>query len=575
MIKNEIYHMVRISKVFFALIAGFATFAFLPDTMFNWAFNYLQFIPWWGVVFCLALSMSVAALPMRFCTGRTAQFAAIATAVIFPFCLFAFRTRIHCFGGDMCVGTIPTDWAISWRNFLPPLPSVGRLDTYGSAVVTKLALRWGILQRIPGMTTMAASQLYCYVWGTVYALLAILLTHRRPGLLLVVLTLPHVCNFFGNVDSYPPVIVIALAFTATAALILAKEKLSFVNVLTLSAFWLFCGWTHPIAGTVGFLPVLAAARWFNSQSWKPKVSEKVLCAAYAIVFFSAIEIGYGKHFFSAAFNDVPPIFSVPTVYHLLNVCVLPLLPLVIFTLLGPAPRKVKTNCLLIWACQSVCFTASHFTQGSNDQFPMALFTLGCLTPWMVALWNHPLPAQSVRELIALNLLWLIPAVWVHSSELTVNRARYLYPMDICKHNCEMSWQTHLGLVLGDNLVDSEVHRKALLATFAHGARHANPAQFRGGNQLYHTAFLYHFGDFASGKAELSDILRANPQAIRYFLSPRPGFIYMNRQRLFDDLLELAPPQHRKQLSGIIGQLREQARKERYCFINPSFLKCDY
>lgn len=567
--------MSKDHKITFALIAGIALFAFLPGTMFNWAFNYLQFIPWWGIAICLLTSIAVAVFPERFCNGRTARIAAIAAAVTFPICLYVFRTRIHCFGGDMCVGTIPSDWTISWKNFIPPLPTVGRLDTYGSAVVTKLALRWGVLQRMPGMTTMAASQIYCCVWGAAYALLAFLLARRRPGLLMIILTLPCVCNLFGNVDSYPPVIVIALAFIATAAHILAKERTSLADVIILTAFWLACGWAHPIAGTVGFLPAVAAARWFNSKPWKLKAPGKALCMIYAIVLFTAIEYGYGKHFFSAAFNEVPPIFSIPTAYHLLNVCILPLLPFVVFVLLGPAPHKAKTDCLLIWACQSACFAASHFTQGSNDQFPMALYTLGCLTPWLVVLWNHPLSARSTCGIVAFNLLWLIPAVWVHSSELTVDRARYLYPMDICKHNCEMSWQTHLGLVLGDNLIDSAVHKKALLATFANGARHAVPAQFRGGNQIYHTAFLYHFGEFDSGKTELSALLHANPQAVRFFLSPRPGFIYMNRQRLFDDILELSPPQLRKQLENVIRMLKERAQKERYCFINPSYLKCDY
>ena len=169
----------------------------------------------------------------------------------------------------------------------------------------------------------------------------------------------------------------------------------------------------------------------------------------------------------------------------------------------------------------------------------------------------------------------MPAVWVHSTELTVVRAKQLYPIDIGKHNCEMSWQTHLGLVLGDNLIDSDEHKKALLATFAHGSRHATPPGFRGGNQLYHTAFLYHFGEFESGKVELAALLRANPKAFRYFLSTRPGFIYMNRQRLYDDLIELCPLPQRKQLSIIIQQLKKQASGERYCFINPTYLKCDY
>lgn len=91
--------MSRDCKITCTIIVGIALFAFLPNTMFNWAFNYLQFIPWWGVAICLAISISVAFLPVRFHNGRMVRIAAIAAAVAFPICLFVFRTRIHCFGG--------------------------------------------------------------------------------------------------------------------------------------------------------------------------------------------------------------------------------------------------------------------------------------------------------------------------------------------------------------------------------------------------------------------------------------------------------------------------------------------
>lgn len=99
---------------------------------------------------------------------------------------------------------------------------------------------------------------------------------------------------------------IALAFIATSAHVLSKERIAFVDVIILVAFWLVCGWAHPIAGTVGFVPAMAAARWFNSRNWKMKVPPRAICIAYAAVFFAAIEYGYGKHFLSAAFNEVPP-----------------------------------------------------------------------------------------------------------------------------------------------------------------------------------------------------------------------------------------------------------------------------
>ena len=557
------------------LVAGYVLFSLMPNTFANWAYDYLQYIPTGGVVICVLLPVVILLATPKLTANRAMRTLAFAFALSLPVLFILFRTRIHCFGGDGAVGTVPVDLAVSWRDFIPPLPTVGRLDTYGMGVVTKLAMRTGLLAKMPGMTSVAASQVFAFLWGTVYVLLALLLLRRRIGLMLVVLTLPTVFNFFGNIDCYPLPLCVSLLFMVCAAKVLDRGGVRLPEVMLFSVFWLFCGWVHPLAGVVGFLPAIAWARWFNSLKLRVRLPEWCACLAYGLVFFVAIKVGYGKAFLSAPFNEVPPVFSVPTFVHMLNVCILPVLPTAVTVLAGRAERGVKVNCLAVFASQLVCFAAAHFTQGANDQFPYSLYFIGVFAPWFVAIWKTPLTAAGYGRIVAVNVLVLVPMVWVHSTELTIDRAERLYPIDICKHNGEMSWQTHLGLVLGDNLVDSGKLKTAVLRTFENGARFANPAGFRGGNAIYHIAFHYHFGEFEKGRRYLGEFLRNNPSAVGCFLSPRPGFIYMNRQRLWDDILSLSSAPVREQLKPIVDRLKTQAASERYCLINPRFLKCSY
>ena len=567
---NKIY-----SPLILALIAILTAFSFIPETLWNWAYDYFQFLPAWGVVGCIVLAIGVLFIPQIRMTRTQSIVLSLLLLVLLPIGFIVFRTRIHCFSGDGCVGMIPADLSLSWRNFIPPLPTVGRLDTYGLSVVMKLSIRGGLLGVLPGMATIAASQVYAFLWGAIYVLLAITLFARRKDMLFMVLTFPWVLSFFGNIDCYPLPLCVALVFLFVSCKVLAREQISFWAMMGLSLFWLVCGWVHPLAGVAGFVPAVAAARWWNGRQLKFKIPEAALAGAYGVVFFVVIVIGYKKAFFSAPFNDVPPIFSVPTFIHMLNVCILPVLPLAVAVLLGRASHQTKVNCLVICASQLVCFTASHFTQGVNDQFPYALYMVGMMIPWLVAAWKSPLDFTAVKGVVALNLLVLVPMVWVHSSDATVARALALYPLDTCKHNSEMSWQTHLGLVLGDNLIDSDVVKTATLKTFSHGSRQAFPAAFRGGNTIYHTAFLYHFGEFERGAFELRRLIASDPRVVRYFLSPRPAFAYLNRQRLWDDLLAFSPENLRGQLRPIIDNLREKAKKERYCLNPPRFQKCEY
>ena len=196
-----------------------------------------------------------------------------------------------------------------------------------------------------------------------------------------------------------------------------------------------------------------------------------------------------------------------------------------------------------------------------------------MLPWATAAWRYPLEFSSVKAVAAVNLLTLVPLVLVHSSDLTVQRALKLYPLDDCKHNKEMSWQTHLGLVLADNMVDGSVVKNAVLKVFENGSRRAFPAQFRGGNYLYFVAFHYHFGEFARGRELLARLLKQNPEVVRYYLNLRPGFIYLNRERLWDDICELYPVAAEKvQLKGVVESLKKQAANDRYCLRFPEYAR---
>ena len=558
-----------------AAIAMYTLFALIPDTFVNWFYDYFHFVPWWGVVICVALACFVAFLPKV--SSVQARFAVlIAVAISLPICFYCFRTTVHCFGGDMNPGVIPESLSISLSSFIPPMPFKGRLDTYGYGPFFKLALSHGWLDGFGGMTTMVGYGLYDIIVGVIFVVLSVLLFRKTPVLCLVVLTSPFVFNFFGNVDCYPVPICAAMIFLAFTKKVFHQERPTLMTAISYVGYWLFCGWVHPIAGVVGFLPAVMCVRWLNLKIRKFHIPEVFAVYAFCVLFFAVNIIGYDKPIFTAQYADVPPVFSVETIIHTLNIVVLPVLPLAFFVLRGPASRSEKSVCLNVWISQVLCFTATHFTQGANDQFPYSLYMIGVLIPWLSLAMRRPLEYRAGMVLIALNVLLLIPMVWVHSSDLTIERALYLYPMDKCKHNKEMSWQTHLGLVLGDNLIDNEALKKATLRVFENGARRAEPAGFRGGNMLYHTAFLYHFGEFDRGRQQLSELIRQNPSVVRYFLSVRPGFAYMNRQRFWDDLYALSPDgEVKKQLKVVLDRLRTQAAKERYCLKNPSFARCSY
>ena len=555
-------------------------FAFIPGSLVNWNYDYFQFLsPSFTVATVLVVLFVAVFLPSlsaRFDRALAGKLVCAILAVGLPVCLWVFRTRIHLFDGDAGGGAIPADLSVSWRDFVPPLPGLGRIDTWGLSPMAKCLFSSGWLSGCVGNAGLLAEQVYVVAVGTIDIIVAVALFRKRPLLLAALLTIPCIHNLFGNADCYPLPMGVNFVFLYASIRIFEMERPKFRHVLGYSLFWLFCGYAHPCSGFSGFLPALIAARWFNGLGLRLKVNERLLCVLFAVVMATCILFYYQKTWFVSALDQNPPIFSKATFIHMLNTAVLPVVPLAYFVLTGPLERRAKVNLVLIFLLQLACFMPGTFRQGANDVFAYMMFTFHVLVPWFVAAARMPMPRSAWCAVLACHLVVLVPLVAVHSSDKTCNRALALYPVDDCVHNAIMSWQTHLGLKLGDNFVESPVVKRALYRTFLNGAKYAEPRAFRGGNYLYYVAFHYQYGDFAEGRALLADVLRRDPGAVRNFLSPRPGFIYLNRQRLWDDLYELFPVAAEKaRLKAILDGLRAQAALETYSPRPPSFAVCPY
>ena len=199
-------------------------------------------------------------------------------------------------------------------------------------------------------------------------------------------------------------------------------------------------------------------------------------------------------------------------------------------------------------------------------------------PWLLLAIQYQLPKKAAFCVAICQIALLVPMIVVHSSDLTVTRAERLYPIDLCKHNRIMSWQTHLGLCLGDNNPDNPIVKRSVLRTFANGARRAEPAGFRGGNYIYHTAFLYHFGDFEQGRRQLFDLLRQNPEAVKWFLGDRPAFIYFNRKQLWNDIDDYLAADRSPMLASyrkFIADIEKRVKEHPYHIKLPMCAKTEY
>lgn len=561
-------------------------FCFVPGTFLNYGYDYYQFLPYGWLVVPIALCGALVALARW--NGEVSARARLAFGVA-AVCLcsvvfWCLRTRIHCFGGDGAVGHV-VQAAFSLSDWSVPLPGKGRLDGYGLAFVAKCCRRLGLFDQFPVLTSILATQVYGVCMGVVFVAAALVGFRRRMEVFLVVLTAPFIFNFFGNVDSYAFSLVVALVFLVAAdrALGACMEEggggITFRSMVGLAVLWGIGMWTHPFHVSDGFVLSAVFARWLRQKGRFRSMPDWCPSALFGLALFVAIKLSpNGNHWFRWGFAETPPTFSVDTLTHYLNMILLPSLPVIGCMFVEHRRHAMFRTALVAFGGASACFFAMAFTLGAVDQFNYQHLLFFAMAPFLLMLSRLGLSRQAVAAVVVCQAALLIPMVAVHSSVRTIARAEALYPIDPCRHNRVMSWQTHLGLCLGDNLQDDPAIRKAVLRAFANGARHAMPEGFRGGNLVYHTAFLYHFGEFERGRAQLRQILGQNPEAVKWFLGERPSFIYCNRRRLWDDICQFLHETKSPMLGdvcAVVGQLADYCRAHPYCMRRPSYAVTEY
>ena len=563
------------------IAAGFifltVCFGLIPETFFNYGYDYFQFLPeaWlaWPVFAIVVLFLFRGSIP-----DRTARILLVIAVVVAPILFWTLRTQVHCFGGDGAVGIVPGA-KLSAADFIPVLPWKGRLNGYLGKVVARICAMSGLFERSTVMPSMLAAAVYSVSVGALFAAMAGIAFRRRAGVFAILMTAPFVFNFFGNIDSYAFSIVVELAFLLACMPVVKAESVSFRRLASLGVLWGLGLWTHPFHAFNGFVLSVFFVRYLKRWRFFSRVPEWSFPVLFGIVFFSAVKCSkWGNAWFEWKFAEPPPTFSADTLAHYVNMLLLPASPLMAACLSFSPSRRAAKKLVVLFLAQSAVFFSMAFTIGAADQFNYQHLLFFFLVPWLLLAVRHPLPSRTVLGVVVCQLCLLVPMVAVHSTDRTIRRAERLYPVDPCHHNRVMSWQTHLGLVLGDNFQDDSAVRSACLATFLDGARHAEPAGFRGGNYLYYAAFLYHFGDFQRGRETLFSILKQDPSAIRYFLSPRPGFIYFNRKRLWGDIdlfLERTRSPSLPAYRTAVEQLREKVLSEPYYVSRPRYAVTEY
>ncbi len=554
-----------------AYVIGTLLFGWLPDTFFNYGYNYYQFLPAaWLLVPLALLGLLYAGLrygPIP--VPRAVRLAAIGSLPMLVVVLgWGLRTQIHVFGGDGAVGTV-VQGGFSLTDWIPPWPLQGRLDGYGSTFVAKCCRELGLFHRSPVLTSILSTQVYAVLMGAIFTVLTLVGFRRRAEVVPILLTLPFMFNFFGNVDNYAFSLVMGLVILIAVAKVQAEEKSGWVRLVALGTLWGFGLWTHPFHVFWGFPLAAALGRqlsgrpWFRWPPWS-------LSVAFGAVLLVAIKLSSnGNHWFLWEPAKVPPTFSLDTLTHYLNMILLPGLPFLGGLWLERRREPAVRAAMAMFLAASACFFALAFTLGAVDQLNYQHLLFFMLAPLVLAVVKTGLSRAAVLTVVACNLALLVPMIGVHSTARTIRRAEAVYPLDPCQHNREMSWQTHLGLCLADNLQEDPEIRRAVLRTFAHGARQAQPEGFRGGNLLYHTAFLYHYGDFEAGRAQLYSLLGSNGQLVNWLLGERPGFIFCNRQRLWADLDEFIARRHPELLEQYRSRVRQLSEQ---CRANPYYLK---
>ncbi len=553
---KEFKMLIALGVSYLALLV----FGSIPGIFVNYGYDYYQYL---GVGLTALIVLTLLG-GYWVCSKARLQIQPFFIRIVIPIALtvlsgilfWFLRTEVHCFGGDGAVSALPQTPLTAW-DFVP---HGRRLDGFGSGLLFHFLNTTSLFTVSSILPSILTAQIYAIVCGVFFVSVICFAFRKNLPLAFVVLTMPMVFNFFGNIDAYT----FSLVYEAIFLLVvmqLAQREITFSKLLLLGLFWGIGLWTHPFHVFDGFLVVWFASQWLKGK-WKKCPAVYVFLVLYCIVLIVGIKCSKFSNCFFVERDFLPPSFSVDTFTHWLNHIALPLAPFygIIFL------QKKKSELLLIPLLASFVFFILAFTLGASDQFLYAHLTFILSVPLLLCLSQSDAKHPTIIWIVFINLFLLIPMVAVHSSDLTIQRAQRLYPIDPCRHNRVMSWQTHLTLVLGDNLQSSPAIRQALLTTAYHGARYAEPARFRAGNYCYYVAWHYHFGLFNQGQQLLANLLRQSPDAVRMFLGERPGFIYRNRDRLWQDIETFFPTrseQERKLLHNIIEKSREQARRNPY------------
>jgi len=554
-------------------------FGAIPGTLANYGYDYYQFLP------DIALLVPFALMGLLFMymhqggepSPTWQHWLGPLGCLAFPILCWFFRTQIHCFGGDGAVAPMVTD-GFSWSDWQAPWPTQGRLDGWGSAFVAKCCRVLGIYERSSVLPSILSTQVYGVVMGTIFAAVALLGFRHRLAMMAILLTMPYAFNFFGNTDAYPFSLVVALVMLVLLERELSADANSTPRLSCLIALWGLGIWTHPFHIFWGFLIAYAISRRLPCLH-RLQIPNWSLSVIFGIGLFIAIKCSrFGNAWFIWDPQKTPPIFSIPTLIHYLNMVLLPSLPLLAALFLERKRDAFIVHALALFIAASSCFFAMAFTLGVVDQFNYQHLLFFISAPLVIAIARNRLPNQAIAAIVFCNLSLLMPMIAVHSTHQTIKRAEALYPLDHCQHNQHISWQAHLGLCLADNTQEDLEIRRTVLKTFMDGFRNAQPEVRRGGNFVYHTAFLYNYGLFEPARAQLFRVLEQNPKGVGWFLEERPRYIYFNRKRLWSDIDQFLTSKNSPQLERYrerVQELSHQCQERPHHLKRPNYALTEY
>lgn len=547
--------------MFFILI-----FSCIPQTLLNYNFNYCSF----AIIPSILLFFFFCSL-MIFWPNK--NFERTNNVFVYLLPIFAlvvfwfFRTQIHIFGGDGAVGILPTHFP----NIFAVFPS--RLDGLLISPLFYGLCQTSIFSNFLTMPSILATQIHSIIMGVLFVSFTCFFFKKNWLLGMLLLTYSFIFNFFGNIDSYTFSLLYGLLFLGYCLYLNKKDSINFWQLLLLGLLWGIGLWTHPFHLFSGFIVTYFCSKWAD-QKLKIK-TEIPAIILYGIGLFIFIKLSpFGASFFAMSHLGCPPAFSYETFCHYLNMILLPIIPLFFFLYKKTGISKV----FLMYGMASLSFFIMAFTLGTVDQFNYQHLFFFFLMPFILFLAKNPIKSSKMKALIVINLFCLIPMIFVHTTSLTIKRSEVLSPIDNAAHNYRMSWQTHMGLVLGDNFSENELVKKATLSTFENGAKFAKPDNFKIGNYLYFIAFHYNYGEFEKGKVLLIDMLRRYPQTVSVFLNDRPGFIFFNREILWNDIIEIYPYQDLEQKNALIQLInvcRTKAKNDIYYINRPKYAISSY